>query len=140
MLELLPVNASDGTFNLIGRTRETYAPLFLSIQGNGRVIPFKNGQILTVGHNYEMTGVPNLGYEFAYWSPVSVFTDSEVIYNANDVPVETNNTLTISVVPQEIQHRSLEFTMQPVQVLLDIPGVRSLTLRRGWQATFVKRR
>lgn len=139
MLQLLPVEASDGTVDLIGETRRiTYAPLFLSIQGNGRVVPFKNGQMLAVGHEYEMTAVPNRGYQFAYWSPVSVFTDSEVIFGGDNLPVETNNTVTASVIPRQIQSRSLQFPMQPAQVLVDIPGVRTLTQSVGWQATFIK--
>ena len=139
ILELLPVKASDGTFDLIGEAKgTTYVPLLLSIQGNGEIVPFKNGQMLVVGHEYEMTAVPNRGYEFAYWSPVSVFTDTEVIYGGNNLPFETNSSVTISVSQRRIQIRSLHFSMQPVQVLIDLPGIRTLTATQGWQATFIK--
>ena len=140
VLELLPVGASDGTFVTGQANPTTYAPLILLTQGDGWVVRFENGQMLPVGREFRMSGVPKPGYEFAYWSPVSVFTDSEIIYSADDVPIETNNIVTISVSQQQIQSRSLEFTVQPAEVIVDIPGVRTLTRSAGWQATFVRRR
>lgn len=140
-LALLPVEASDETFGAITRTSGvTYAPLFLLIQGNGRVLPFENGQMLPVGRDFELSAFPDRGYEFAYWSPVDVFTDTEVIYDSNGVPLPPRISVTISPIPKQIPRPSLRFTMQPVEVIVDIPGVRTLTRGEGWQATFVQRR
>ena len=140
ILVLLPVEASEGSFHFAQADETTDAPLLLFIEGNGRVVPFKNGQLLPVGHEFEMTAAASRGYEFAYWTLVSVFTDSEVLYDAYDVPIATNSVVTIAPSHQQIQRCSIEFTVKPAQVLIDIPGVRTLTRSVGWQATFVNSR
>lgn len=132
--------ASDAIPSATGQSnRIVSVPLFLLIQGNGRVVPFTNGQILPAGRECEMNAFPARGYEFAYWSPVDVFTDTEVIYDTNNNPLPPLVSVAISPNPEQIQHRSLKFKTQPAQVIVDIPGIRTLTVSTGWQATFVKK-
>lgn len=117
------------------------APLMLFINGPGRVLPFHDGQMLEVGPEYRMQAIPDRGAVFAGWNVVQVFTDNEVIYDSSNNATTNKSIVTVLQEPISIRTRGpiLRFTVQPATLLLDIPGVRTLTQTIGWQANFVRR-
>jgi hypothetical protein len=60
------------------------APLLLFTNGAGSISPFQGGQLLVVGQNYEMEGVPDSGFGFSSWQPVDVFTTFEVFESVSE--------------------------------------------------------
>lgn len=111
------------------------APLYLSIVGEGSVSPLTNGQALAVGQLYNMIASPGAGFAFSSWQPVNVFTMTTFVVDTNG---NTNTVVSVvgSPVPTFINQPSLDFVMQPVVVVVDNPGVLTITRGSGWQANF----
>jgi hypothetical protein len=111
-------------------------PLYLFTTGSGQISPFSNGQLLTVGQTYELQASPDPGFLFSDWQPVNVFVFTEYIVdsggNTNMVTSEE-----VSPVPAYSNQPILDFTMQPLTVILDNPGSSTITQSEGWQADFV---
>lgn len=112
------------------------APLFLYTSGPGSITPLQDGQLLDVGQSYSMTAVPGSGSVFSGWQQDNVFMFTEVVTDASG-----NLVTTTSIVPSPADGYSattptLTFTMQPMTVTLDIPGVSTITESTGWQADF----
>jgi hypothetical protein len=120
-----------------GNRDVTNAPLELIIVGSGQVFPFHDGQMLEVGRRYSMIAIPDRGYAFTNWQPVNVFNFTEITIdpqgNTNPPIIST----VVSPVPEFTSDPRLSFTMQPVEVIFDVPGVRTITMSKGWQANFV---
>jgi hypothetical protein len=113
-----------------------YASLMLFTNGAGSISPIQNGQLLEVGQTYDMEAIPDSGFVFSSWQPVNIFTYTEVTFDPDG---ETNPPIISSVlspVPDYSYQQALEFTMQPVMVILDQP-YNTLTESSGWQANFV---
>lgn len=146
-LQMPAQTTSDGHNSGFQSDAVSRAPLLLFTNGQGQVFPLRNGQIfrlhngqmLEVGGNYVLEAVPDRGFAFTNWNPVRVFTFTEVILdesgNANTI---TN--MVVSPVPNYTRNPVLRFTMQPVEVLYDVPGVGTITEGEGWQANFVPAR
>lgn len=113
------------------------APLQLFINGSGRVFPFHDGQKLEVGRDYTLTAIPDWGYAFTNWQPVNVFTIVQTTVDQYGAPLETVTNTVLSPVPNYSSDPRLRFTIQPIYVLYDNPGVMTLTESEGWQANFV---
>ncbi|MEI7938708.1 MAG: hypothetical protein WCK27_18650 [Verrucomicrobiota bacterium] len=111
------------------------APLYLSITGAGSISPLTNGQSLAVGQGYNMVASPGAGFAFSSWQPVNVFTMTTFLVDTNG---NTNTLVSVlgSPVPTFINQPSLDFVMQPVVVVVNNPGVSTLTRGSGWQANF----
>jgi hypothetical protein len=86
-----------------------------------------------------MVAVPDRGFVFTNWIPVSVFTFTEVLRDPSGATNIVSSTVA-SPLPQFTSDAVLKFTMQPVEVLFDRPGVMTVTLAKGWQANFVPAR
>jgi hypothetical protein len=113
------------------------APLSLFINGAGSVSLLQDGQPLEVGQSYTMTAIPGSGSAFSSWQPVNVFTFMEFTYDSNGDPNPPMVSTVLSLVPSYTYQPALEFTMQPVTVIYDLPGIRSITQSNGWQVNFV---
>jgi len=115
----------------------TNAPLYLYVTGSGSVTPLQNGQSLVAGQTYDMQAIPAPGFAFDSWSGVNVFIFVETNLN----PDGTTNAPITSVIPSPTPplffEPTLEFIMQPQEVLFDVPGVRTVTRSEGWQVNFV---
>ena len=111
------------------------APLSLFINGGGSVSPLTNGELLEVGQTYNMVAIPDAGFAFNSWQPVNVFTFITLVTDTNG---KTNTVVSVvaSPVPTYTKQPSLDFIMQPVVVIDDSPGVRTITESSGWQANF----
>ena len=115
------------------------APLLLFVDGPGNVVPFHDGQMLEAGRDYVMTANPDRGQKFANWSPVTVFTMVEYVADeSGDVSAVTNTVMS----PEGVfsRNRTLRFQVQPAEVILEIPGVKTVMRSSGWQANFVPRK
>jgi len=112
-------------------------PLYLFTTGSGQISPFITGELLTVGQNYEMQASPDPGYQFSDWRPVNVlfFTEFTVDAEGNPLPPITSTVLSPGAIYSD--QSVLDFTMQPSTVVIDVPGVRTVTQSQGWQANFV---
>jgi hypothetical protein len=119
----------------LSQAQDTTAPLYLFINGAGKVSPLTNGEFLTIGQSYNMSAIPCSGFAFSSWQPVDVFTFTNFVVDANG-----NTNAAVSVVPSPIptftSQPSLNFTMEPVEVVYDNPGVLTVTRSTGWQANF----
>ena len=113
------------------------APLYLFTTGSGEITSLQNGQMLNVGQNYEMTALPDAGSIFSSWQPVNVFTFEQFTVDANGNPLPPIISMTDTPVPNYTYQPVLDFTMQPEMVLLNNPGVETITQSSGWQANFV---
>jgi hypothetical protein len=113
----------------------TNAPLSLFISGGGTVSPRTNGELLVVGQSYNMEASPHAGYWFDGWEPVNVFTQTIYVIDTNGNTVSTVST-TVAPLPIYTNQPSLDFTMQPVRVILDNPGFMTITEGQGWRANF----
>jgi Divergent InlB B-repeat domain len=118
------------------RAQSTNAPLYLSINGGGNVSPLTNGQLLVVGQSYNMVATPDAGFAFTSWEPVNVFTTTEVVLDAYGNPLPPVVSIVAALIPAFTYEASLSFVMQPVTVIYDVPGVRTVTKGSGWQANF----
>jgi hypothetical protein len=137
-LTSMPVLADGRPAAPNNRTR---AQLLLTTTGPGRVLPFHDGQILSVGPTYTMIAVPKHGQAFAGWSYLNVFTLTQVeITLSGGVPL-TNTITNTAVSPTSIfsKNRILRFTVQPPLVLFATNG-NSLTRQFGFQANFLEPR
>ena len=114
---------------------DLYAPLMLYTNGDGRVLPFRDGQMLETGRRYSMIAIPSSGFAFSSWQPVVVFTFIEYTYDASHNLVERTSTDVIAE-DEYITKPVLRFTMEPEEVLFDVPNVRTITESFGWQANF----
>jgi hypothetical protein len=74
----------------------SFAPLFIITNGMGKIFPFHDGEMLEVGRKYDMVAVPDRGYEFSSWQPVTIFTDDEYTYNPSGQLVERENYIIVS--------------------------------------------
>src|SRR5262249_50798308 len=75
------------------------------------------------------------GYLFSSWQPVNVFTITSFVIdtNGNTFPVVST---TLSPMPSYANQPYLDFVMQPVTMIYNNPGVRTITKSSGWQANF----
>ncbi len=112
------------------------APLLVFTNGSGSVSPLQYGQLLEVGQTYSMQGIPGDGYVFSSWQPVNVFTFTEVTFDGSGEPLPPTTNTVLSPVWSYTYSSTLDFTMQPVVVIYDYPGVRTITQGFGWQANF----
>ncbi len=129
----LVIAGSSGT---VSHAQGTTAPLSLGINGGGSVSPLTNGEPLEVGQTYNMVAIPDPGFVFSSWQPVSVFTFTEFVFDPISGNTNTVVSTVASPVPAYTSQPSLDFTMQPVDVIYDVPGVRTTTKSSGWQANF----
>jgi hypothetical protein len=114
------------------------APLVLFISGPGQVLPYHDGQLLEVGADYRMLAIPNRGAVFAGWNQVNLFVTT--VATIDGAGYATNVTSTdISPMPISVRSPFLRFTVQPTNVLEEIPGYLSIKQITGWQANFVRR-
>jgi hypothetical protein len=135
----LPAQSPDEIPGSAARKRDvSYAPLSLFITGEGKIVPFDDGQMLQVGRDYVMRAIPDRGYVFTHWTPVILFTITEFIIDPSGNPIARSTTVA-SPSPDQVADPLLRFTMQPEEVLFDSP-VRRITTRTGWQANFVPAR
>jgi len=116
--------------------QSTNAPLYLSINGDGNVSPLTNGELLVVGQTYSMTATPDTGFAFSGWQPVNVFTFAEFVIDTNGNTLPPVFSTVAAPVATFTYEASLSFVMQPVTVIYDVPGVRTVTEGSGWQANF----
>jgi hypothetical protein len=118
--------------------QDTQSPLPLYISGSGKIAPFQDEDMLDDGRDYVMTAVPDKGYVFSSWQQADIFTFEEYFKSYPDgQPVEKISSVVIRDPPEPGKNRVLHFTMQPEDILLDIPDVRILIHSYGWQANFV---
>jgi hypothetical protein len=116
----------------------TYAPLYLSISGEGEISPFQNGQLLVVGQNYEMTATPDAGYAFSSWQEINVTTSTSLEVDYGATPPATNSIVSTDRSPVQIYYRQplLNFILQPLTVV-SADDTETVTINIGWQANFV---
>jgi hypothetical protein len=121
-----------------GHAQGTLVPLPLFTDGNGSITPFQDGQLLEAGQTYEMTAIPDAGFAFSSWQPVNVYTETTYIISTLGGSTTTNiNTSTVnSPLPATSEQATLDFTMQPMDVIYDSEN-STLTVISGWQANFV---
>lgn len=124
-------------FACSGYSQGTLAPLYLYTSGDGSITPYQSGQMLEVGQTYDITAVPDAGYEFSSWQPVDVFIFTTTNYN-NGVPILPP---VVSIVPSveetNIYVSDLEFTMQDVMQVSSEGSDPDIVRAFGWQADFV---
>jgi hypothetical protein len=109
----------------------------LLINGPGRVLPFRDGQLLEVGPEYRMQAIPKRGSTFAGWNKVNVFTFN--IWTVDGFGNPTNVISTdVSPVQGLLRSPILRFTVQSSNVLEEIPGSITISETTGWQANFVQ--
>jgi hypothetical protein len=133
----LPAQMAD---NLQGSTLRagdvSCSPLFLFTNGVGRIFPFPDGQRLEAGRRYVMLAIPERGFVFSSWQPVVVFSFTEYTDDGSGGLMESTSTVVLTT-DEYIKGPVLKFTMEPEEVLFDIPNVRTVTQNFGWQANFV---
>lgn len=140
MKKLLPITMFALTMVSLahhGYAQGTLEPLYLSFSGDGTVSPLQNGQLLEVGQSYEMDATAAAGYIFSGWQQVNVFTVEQVTVNSDGGTNSTTMSTVASVNPEIYASQpALDFTMQPVNLLYNVPGVEEITQGSGWQADF----
>jgi hypothetical protein len=115
----------------------TYAPLALSISGDGTVTPLQNGQSLEVGQDYEMEAIAAAGYVFSGWQLANFFTQVEVTLDPDGNPNPSTTSTVISLIPGYYSTASvLDFTGQDTSLIFNYPGVEQIYQSHGWQADF----
>jgi hypothetical protein len=114
----------------------TGAPLFLSINGSGTILPFHNGQNLQVGKVYFMQAVPNPRYVFKNWTVLYAYTSTLAFTNQGKLIFITNTTFASG--PVLSRACSIRFEVQPEVTITSTPTVEIL-YGTGWQANFVRR-
>src|SRR5208282_4197467 len=91
MLSVLPLSAqtADGRIGSFVQDNDgSYSPLLLFTDGNGRILPFRDGPILETGRTYVMAAVPDRGFAFSSWQPVVVFTFTEYTRSPSGTVIE----------------------------------------------------
>ena len=117
--------------------QETKSPLPLSISGSGKIVPFRDEQMLDIGREYVMTAIPDRGYVFTNWQEIGVFTFIQIVpIGGTDQFTQITSTVVSPAPPEPGKNRVLHFTMQPEAYLLDEPDA-VIILNEGWQANFV---
>jgi hypothetical protein len=114
----------------------TNAPLFLSITGEGRVVPFHNGQMLQVGREHIMVGVPDPGNAFTNWAMIKVFVTTEITFDQNGNQLPPLVTIIRSPPLNYTNSPVLKFTLQPINVIYS-NDVFTISEYTEWQANFV---
>ena len=84
-----------------------------------------------------MLAIPDPGYVFAYWTPANVFTMTEYTIDADGTSLQPMVSTVWSPWSDHQRAPLLTFSVQPVTVILDVPGIEAITESRGWIATFV---
>jgi hypothetical protein len=131
--QLSPQTVGDLHASVVKDNNATNAPLFLSITGEGRVVPFHDGEMLQVGRKYIMAAIPDRDYVFTNWTEVQVFILITSVTN-NGETFPTTNTVEVPLV--FTNNPVLRFTQQSVNVLFSSPD-SSLTESTEWRANFV---
>jgi hypothetical protein len=111
-------------------------PLYLFTTGSGQISPFTDGELLTVGQSYEMQAIPDSGFVFSSWQPVDIYTFTEFTFDQSGNPLPPITSTVLSLGATYTEGPVLDFTMQPLSVILDTPA-RTVTESFGWQANFV---
>jgi len=127
---------SDIRASVVKDSNVTNAPLFLSITGEGRVVPFHDGEMLQVGRKYTMVGIPDRENVFSNWATINVFVTTEITFdqNGNQLPPLVS---TVSSPPLNYTNVPvLKFTIQPVNVIFS-NNIFSISEYTEWQANFV---
>jgi hypothetical protein len=134
---ILSVIMAAVCFGLRSHAQGVLAPLFLYTNGAGSITPLQDGQLLEVGLSYDMTAIPDSGSVFSSWQPVNVFTQTTFVIDENGI---TNSLVSVTAAPVSSYTTQplLEFTMQPTTVILNNPGVSTITENSGWQANFAQ--
>jgi hypothetical protein len=115
-----------------------FQPLFLSTNGPGRIFPAYHGEMLRVGRRYTIEAVPDRGYKFASWQPVTVFIITQTNYDSGGEPIlPPDQSIISSVVPTNIYRPDLEFRMQGVIWITSNGNNPNIARAFGWQANFV---
>lgn len=115
----------------------TLAPLYLYTSGDGSITPYQSGQMLEAGQTYEITAIPDAGYQFSSWQPVNIFIITQTNYAGGNPIIPPVQSIIPSVVPTNIFGADLEFALQSV---LDVTadGLNpNIVEASGWQADFV---
>lgn len=124
-------------------TGVSFAPLYVFTNGPGKIYiypfmrlhpDFQNGQMVPVNAPFVLTAIRAQGYEFAGWSPVDVFTTSELFTNADG---------SVSVITQVLPEAGPPIRHGPVldarvtswTNVVQTPLV-TISTGRGWQANF----
>src|SRR5690242_16946335 len=90
----VPAQTSDDVPGSAAKNRDvSYAPLSLFISGEGKIVPFDDGQMLRVGHDYVMRAIPDRGYVFTNWTPVILLTFTEFIIDPSGHPIPRSTTV-----------------------------------------------
>ena len=137
-VQTLPAQPAEDTPGSVPVTNGvSFSPLYVFTNGPGRILPFQDGQPLEVGRIYKIIAFPDRDCEFTNWQPVNVFIFTETTLNMNGTTNPPVTSVVASPVPEYYPDFALKFTNQPVQVLFDVPGVRTVSRAVGWQANFV---
>jgi hypothetical protein len=113
------------------------APLSLTINGQGRVLPFEDGEQLPIGWSFVMTAIPDHGYVFTGWQKVNVTTITQFTVDLEGDPNPPVISTVVSPVPGFIRQPTLRFQVQTPTVITDSPEPITITESIGWQANFV---
>jgi Divergent InlB B-repeat domain len=113
------------------------APLSLNISGEGRVLPFEDGEQLPIGWSFVMTAIPDHGYVFTGWQKVNITTISQFNFDAEGNPEPPTISTVVSPVPGLMRQPTLRFQVQAPIVIIGPPNQLTVTLSTGWQANFV---
>jgi hypothetical protein len=133
----LPAQVTDDIQDAAVRdTNVAYAPLLLFTNGGGKIILHRDGQMLRVGQRYAIAAIPDRGFAFTNWSRVNEFCFTIVNYDTSGAAI-TNASTVLSEAPDSHRGAILIFTMEPVEVVADVPGVLTITESSGYQANFV---
>ncbi len=113
-----------------------FVPLYVSINGSGRIYPNYDGEMLLVGRAYTMEAIPDRGYKFASWQPVDIITLTFHALDQNGHPTNITSTA-VSAEDQYVINPVLIFRMQRAETVS--AGADTITASHGWQANFVPR-
>lgn len=113
------------------------APLSLNISGQGRVLPFEDGEQLPIGRSFVMTAIPDRGYVFTGWQKINVTTITQLTFNPEGHPNPPTISMVVEPVPGLIRQPTLRFQVQAPMVIIGPPNQLTVTESTGWQANFV---
>jgi len=138
---MLPVsfaaeNYARGTLTAVPDGAAIYVWPYLAINGGGSVTTLQNGESLVAGQTYDMTANPGDGFVFSGWQPLGIFTLTQFTLDGNGNSNPNSASTLAEPGPVYSTQPNLEFTMQPVTMILDVPGDETITQGSGWQANF----